>query len=344
MSVEGIQIISTKEEWNALLNSVEQFDFYHTFDYHQLSKQSNEQPILIKYQKDDSIIGLPLLLREIYETEYYDITSVYGYVGSVHKNIGRDFDTSLFQTQLKKYFKEQNIVSVFSRLNPYIDFQENVLLGLGDIITLGDVVNIDITKSVEISRSNYSKSTKSRVNKARKQCYVKKITSDNDINIFVDIYYENMKRLNAKDNYFFDRSYFFDFYKSSDFETEILLVYDDKTDLPIAGSMFVKTNQIIQFHLSGTRDAYLNIAPARVFLDEMRLIGTEEGFKYFNLGGGLGAEKDSLFEFKSSFSKDFKSFKIWRYIVDEEVYEELSNQFSNSEKSQAYFPLYRNNL
>jgi len=344
MSIEGIQIIKAKEQWGALLSEIEQFDFYHTFDYHQLSKQPNEQPILIKYQKGNSIIGLPLLLRRIYETEYYDITSVYGYVGSIHKNIDKDFDKDLFQTQLKKYFKEQNIVSLFSRLNPYIDFQENVLSGLGDIIALGDVVNIDITNSIEVSRSNYSKSTKSRVNKARKQCYVKSIASDADINIFVDIYYENMKRLNAKDSYFFDRDYFFNFYKSSDFETEILLVYDSETDLAIAGSMFVKTNQIIQFHLSGTRDAYLNIAPARVFLDEMRLIGTEDGFRYFNLGGGLGAERDSLFEFKSSFSKDFKSFKVWKYIVNKKAYIDLSNQFSNSEKNQDYFPLYRNGL
>ena len=52
--------------------------------------------------------------------------------------------------------------------------------------------------------------------------------------IFIDIYYENMERLNAKDTYFFDRKYFFDFYKSEEFKTTILMVFDNETDKAIS--------------------------------------------------------------------------------------------------------------
>ncbi|MEP3444069.1 MAG: hypothetical protein ABJN53_04670, partial [Flavobacteriaceae bacterium] len=82
----------------------------------------------------------------------------------------------------------------------------------------------------------------------------------------------------------------------------------------------------------------------------IRTMASDEGFTYFNLGGGVGGNEDSLFRFKSSFSKDFKAFKLWKYIVDQDKYEELvkmKNEIKcntiNSECS-GYFPCYRCNL
>ena len=56
----------------------------------------------------------------------------------------------------------------------------------------------------------------------------------------------------------------------------------------------------------------------------MRVNATNQGFKYYNLGGGLGGKEDSLFKYKSSFSKDFRDFQIWRYEVNKKAYDELS--------------------
>jgi len=66
--------------------------------------------------------------------------------------------------------------------------------------------------------------------------------------------------------------------------------------------MMVKTNNIIQYHISGTKNDHLNLSPIRLLIDEMRLRGTAENYRYFNLGGGLGNNEDELFRFKSSFS------------------------------------------
>ena len=104
----------------------------------------------------------------------------------------------------------------------------------------------------------------------------------------------------------------------------------------------IKTDSIIQYHISGTRDKYLHLTPIRVLIDEMRIRGTEQGYKYFNLGGGLGSSEDSLFNFKASFSKDFKDFKIWKYVVNQSLYENLVKQYSDLNGNQEFFPLYRN--
>jgi len=103
--------------------------------------------------------------------------------------------------------------------------------------------------------------------------------------------------------------------------------------------MFVKTNNIIQYHLSGTRNEHFKIAPSRLLLDEMRIQGTEQNFTYFNLGGGYNGKDDALYNFKSSFSHDVKEFKAWKYISNQKVYDELSKGTKTLDAD--FFPAYR---
>jgi hypothetical protein len=338
-----LQTITDPGEWRNCLKEFNIYDFYHTYDYHQLSKKADEKAVLIQYKNNGTTIAMPLLLRAIPNTNFYDATSVYGYAGPLTNNPTADLDNSYFKEALAAYCEQHKIISIFSRLNPYIPRQEMVLRNMGHIETLGNVVNMDIKQTLEISRSNYSKSTKSRVNKARKQCYTKFAETEEEICAFVDIYHENMNRLEAGSEYYFDYNYFLEFFKSKDFETDIILVHHNETHEAIAGSMFVKTNGIVQFHLSGTKNDFLHIAPARVFLDEMRILATEQKQHYFNLGGGLGGNEDSLFEFKSSFSKDFKPFKLWKFIVDQKAYDQLCRSLDalKLEQNPNFFPLYR---
>ena len=78
----------------------------------------------------------------------------------------------------------------------------------------------------------------------------------------------------------------------------------------------------------------------------MRIKASEQGYKYLNLGGGKGSNEDSLFRFKSSFSKDFQTFKIWKHIVDQDIYEKLTlqnlpGQAAVIQEKISFFPAYR---
>ncbi len=342
--------IETKEKWQEIVESMDDYDFYHTYDYHFISKKEDELPILIVYEENDTIIALPFQKRPILGTPFFDLTSVYGYSGPISKNIDDHFDNNRFVKELNDLLKKLNVISIFSRLHPYIYNQRKILKILGDIEVLGKVVNIDVSQDLAVQRSQYGKSTKNRTNKCRKLCTVKKAISGEEVNTFIDIYYENMDRLSANKDYYFSRTYFLDFLKCKDFETDILLVVHNESNEVIAGSMFVKTKNIVQFHLSGSRTEYLNLAPANLFIDEMRIRATEEGYKIFNLGGGLGSKEDSLFKFKSSFSKNYHDFAVWKYVVDQKIYHELSNPKEdlkladpsyNNQKDSTFFPLYR---
>lgn len=339
-----IEKITKKKDWDALISKFEKYDTYHTHYFHSISCLENETPILIKYTHNDLLVCIPLIIRDVPNTNYKDATSVYGYSGPLLKGDLDRFDQTLFATTFMEFLTENNIITVFSRLNPYIPNQNKLLVGLGDVIALGEVVNIDLKLDLVYQRQNYHRRLKNHVNKSRRHCGVRKATSLEDIELFIEIYVENMTRVKAKKSYFFDNSYYYNLFESKGFETEILLAYEKETDKVIAGAMFFKTNNIIQYHLSGTKDDYLHLMPTKLLIDEMRIKATEEGYTIFNLGGGLEANgEDSLFKFKSSFSKDYHLFHIWKLIINENVYNELILKNKITDLDSNFFPLYRLN-
>ena len=339
-----IDIIREKKIWDGLVEKCDFADFYHSYDYHHASKAKGEEPVLIRYEEDDKTIILPLLFRDIEYSPYKDATSVYGYPGPITKNITSDFDHRLFQKELHRFLQDRNIVSVFSRLNAFIPHQENCLRNLGQIEVLGRVVYIDLTNALDGQWSAYHKRLRTYINKSRKIYTVKKAEELADIESFIELYYENMRRVNANMAYFFERKYFLDLIGSTDFETEVLLALDNETGKVAGGALFTKKNSIVQYHLSGTSERYLDLNPIKLLIDEMRIRGTRSNYSYLNLGGGLGGKEDSLFYFKSGFSKNSTPFKVWKYTVNQNVYDHLVLQRSDiryCEGSLPFFPRYR---
>lgn len=334
-----IEVITNKEEWSSIINEVDAYDFYSTYDYHVISNTNDDRPILIKYTEGDIIIGLPLLIRKIDNTSFFDATSVYGYAGPISKNITENFNNQSFKNELNDFFVDNNIVSVFSRLNPYLPHQNIILRNLGEIKTKGDIVMIDLNKSLEGQRQQFQRRIKSHINSARNLCTIKKADSIGDINAFINLYYENMRRVNAKKSYFFNEEYFHKFRNIENSEIEILLASLNETKEVISGAMFLKTKGIIQYHLSGTNAEHQYIPSLKLLIDEMRIEGTKENYKVFNLGGGLNSKDDSLLRFKKSFSKTLKEFSVWQCIVNKNIYNDLvkSVKVDNFD----FFPAYR---
>ncbi|TNJ46473.1 GNAT family N-acetyltransferase [Tamlana fucoidanivorans] len=337
----NFEVITLKRDWDLFLKDIGHYDFYHTYDYHHLASSNGENPILIKYIENNVIIGLPLLIRDIYSTIYKDATSVYGYVGPISKGVDDNFNNNNFITHLIKYFNANNIISVFSRLNPYLPKQNKILFQVGELTPQGKVICMDLKPSLEKQRGEYRNRLKTYINKARRECSVVVAKTNSDLNTFIDLYYENMDRVNAKKFYYFSKDYFRLLLKSNDFKTTVLLAVHNKTNEIIGGSMFISTKAIIQYHLSGTKAGYSKLNPTKLLIDEMRIMAHQQGLSLFNLGGGLGgSDDDSLFHFKSSFSKQSKQFNLWKWITNKQVYNELVLAKTDNTKKN-YFPLYR---
>ncbi|WP_207763812.1 peptidoglycan bridge formation glycyltransferase FemA/FemB family protein [Flagellimonas pacifica] len=345
-----IEIVEEQGKWNNLLKALAPTDFYHTYAYHCLGSGNHEKPILINYIEEDKIILLPLLVRQIQGTKYKDATSVYGYAGPITKNIDEHFDNTNFKTELRSLFNEMDIISVFTRLHPFFCCQKVCFKDLGTVSNLGKIVYIDLTEKPEIQRQYYHKRLKTYINKAKKNCTVRYASTQKDITMFMDIYHQTMKKHNAKEEYFFDKDYFQKLMNSLEFKSEILLAYENQSGEVIAGALFIKKGEMVHYHLSGTKLEFLHLNPIKFLIDSARTSATAENYKYLNLGGGVGSKEDSLFHFKKSFSKYQKTFQVWKFISDEEIYEEIVKRdqkktcVSNYRDCTDFFPCYRCSL
>ena len=339
-----IEVITDKDTWKEQIDLVANSDFYHTYDYHQLSKNEGEKPVLIKYVDENISLLIPLLIRDIEDLDYRDATSVYGYAGPLVQHSNGPMEVEKFQTAFNQFLYKNNIVSVFSRLHPYIEGQETILNGLGTINALGKVVFIDLRDTIENQRAKFNRRLKTYLNKSRRSCTVIKGDIDEHLEDFKRLYHQNMKRVDADDSYFFTDDYYRNVLLSNEYESELSLCIHNETQEIIGASMFMKKGNMVQYHLSGLSEDHFDLNPIKLIIDEMRIKSTHEGYEFFNLGGGLGSREDSLFRFKSSFSKEFKEFKTWKYIVNEDAYKQLTlnrlgEDFGLSEVE--FFPAYR---
>jgi len=323
--------------WEKIVKSSAIYDFYHTAFYHRID--NNFTSLLFVAEDEDDFIALPLVLRPIDETICADFTSVYGYCGPISSRLDFDFDQKFidfFQAELRKYCTENNVVSLFSRLHPLIS-QQSALVNMGEVSPLNKTVVIDLKLSQEEQKRQYRKSNKSELNQLRRKgFYVEEAKSAEDIDRFLEIYYETMDRVHASPYYYFSKEYFHSFLNNTHFRNKLLVAkFEDKV---IAGAIFTITDKIMQYHLAGTTEEFIRLTPMKLILDEARLLGNDLALDYLHLGGGVGgSDDDSLFKFKSGFSNVYCQFSVWKYILNDKVY----NQLSENKQESSYFPLYR---
>lgn len=342
-----IRVIKEKKLWDDRIRAFAHYDVYHTYDYHHNSIKPEDEPVLLYYDQDGLIISFPLIIRKIPNTSYYDATSAYGYTGPLVEGNIHAANLLNWHYYLELFFKERAIVSVFSSLNPFIENQSLALTQLGQIERHGEIVYLDLEQSESDQWAAMSKTTRRYIGRNKDLFDIREGNTDRDTELFYRIYTKSMDRLNASSQYYFSLSYFKNLLRNDSFKGTFIFAISKETGKEVAGGLFFHTNKnIIQYHLSGTEDAFRYYSPIRSILNHVRKKGSKDGYKYFNLGGGVDSKQDSLFKFKMSYSNFNTPFEVWKYIVNEDVYNELclkNGTLINLERPN-FFPKYRNLL
>jgi len=327
-------------QWSKVVKKCKKFDFYHTQSYHLLEKDN--RPLLFSLKFDDEVLALPLIVRKIPKTEMFDCTSAYGYCGPI-SSVSLDLVSSEiileFHKELINFFNKNNIIAVFSRLHP-LNSKGMFFNEFGIVKDLNKTIAIDLRLTFDEQRKQFRKSNKSELNQLRRNGYEVRIAnSKEDIDVFIAIYNETMERVAAKQEYLFDDEYFYQFLNNTDFTSKLFLAtFENKI---IAGAIFTITNKVMQYHLSGTTQEFIRATPMKLIIDEARILGNELQLEFLHLGGGVGgSDNDSLFNFKSGFSKFECQYQIWQMIIDQNKYDELVIKNGLSTASN-FFPLYR---
>ena len=330
-----ITVIFDQFEWDETLKRIGSFDFYHTYKYHKHVKDKDETPILFFYEEKDNLIAFPFVKREINET-CFDLISVHGKLGPISNINNKNFNNSTFIKEFDQKLKEERIVSIFSKLNPFLKYQKKLLSGLGEVICVGENMFFSPEKSVEERIVKYHKNTRRNLKKIQEKAYVREIKGYDELAFFIEMHYSNMDRLNASKVYYFSEEYFDDLLEYDMTEARIFFAIDKETNEIMAGVMNVKTNDLVQFEIGWTVEKHRKFSPMALLWHEMQSIYNN----YINLGGGPGGREGGVMQAKRRFTKNYIDFEVWKYVVNKEIYDSLCTE-AQLKSGSDFFPLYR---
>jgi len=336
------------EEWNHVIWSLKGCDAYDTAEYHQLATQGRGfSPRLFLFQKENFRIALPMALRPIdsqlcNRQGWIDASSVYGFSGPLSNtdNLPERVRTA-FQRALTADLLRLGVVSVFSRLNPFRP-HDTLLDGLGNVSDAGTVVAIDLTCGDDERFAGYRRNHRQGISRLR-NLHIATTHDDkfSHLNEFNALYLENMVRVGARPFYHFDNDYFESLTRLMPSYT--YLFFNEIDNKIASGALFLNAGDIVHAHLTATNQNFRNLSPLKKLIDDAASFFRNRGCQLLHLGGGTGSRSDSLFHFKTGFSRSQHRFKTWKWIVDRARYESLAsvqNGMSNSEYI-GHFPCYR---
>lgn len=323
-------------------------DFHHLPCYQILSAATGETPRAFWASKGEHQLLIPFLQRPVPveiagQDGLFDIVSAYGYPGPVAT---RGAPTELLREGLVAFasaLAKERIVAGFIRLHTILN-DPDLYEGIGEMVTHGPVVYVDLHKSEgELWADVRSRHVKDIELAKRKFELV--VDGWDRLDDFIVCYHESMARVNADSFYTFSKNYFQSLRDCIGIDRIhlCLLLHEGRV---ACGTLVTEISGLCQYHLSGTSNAYLNDRPSKLMLHLLSSYLKARGNKVFHLGGGVGSARDSLYLFKSGFSRLNADFCTWRLVGDPERYADLMARWRTRSGREpvagdAFFPQYR---
>lgn len=324
--------LNKADEWShfyALLPK-EHRDIYFTPEYYSLYQNYGDgEAVCFVFEKDEELVLYPFLKNPIallgYELskEYYDIQGAYGYNGII-SSTENPILIAAFWDAFDSYCLENDIIAEFTRFHPLLNNQTLASPKMKTIYSR-HTVSLDLSLAEEdIWMKQISSKNRNMIRKAEKEGVT--IVESDDYDTFKRLYDGTMTNLHAEDFYFFPQAYY-DEYKHTFKDDSLLCIamYDGK---PIAGSMFMFSDDYAHYHLSARDRNYSRYAANNLILWYGIRKAKERGCNWFHFGGGTtGNEDDSLLKFKKEYSKNLCEFWIGKRIHNQIVYDQIKEQW-----------------
>ena len=313
------------------------------------------------YKCDHGMVLYPFLIRKINDLKFfqqiktteifYDITSPYGYGGPLLKpcsKSNKDLLVDGFTKEFSLFCEKNNIVTEFIRFHPLMENHVNFINRL-EIEKMNSIIYVDLSQTEEELWRDYKGNNRKNIKKAKRN-NVEIIVDEKYefLDEFIDIYYETMKKNNAKKYYYFPK-FFFEYIRDS-LNNNFALFVSKIDERIISVELAIYDKEIIYSFLGGTLSEYFPLRANNLLKHNLILWAKEKNIKYYLIGGGYHPG-DGIFEYKHSFSKNgIKDFFVGRKIYNIEKYEMfekslekylIDKNLSVDLKGIKYFPSYR---
>lgn len=347
-------LLPTDIQWSEMLSEAD-YDFYHLPCYVKLSSSLDHGDARAFHTKLASgQLLIPLLVRELpsdihLDKVLFDATSPYGFSGPLFSNNISPTDAIKGIKDFIEFGNQVGLISTFLRLHPVLRndiwqtfSNQNEKLR---IIHHGATVSIDLTREISQLDDHLRRNHLQNIKKLIALGFKSRIDHWEDYSAIKQIYYQTMARCRAKEYYYFNDAYFDKLRQCLPDSLHICSIISPDGEIAGAG-VFIKTENLVQAHLSATADKFIALAPSKFMFYEVRNWAKNAGATMFHLGGGVGGERDSLYSFKRGFATNEHDFMTVGIIHDPGAYRkacDASRQGSHSQvmTNREYFPSYR---
>ncbi len=306
--------------------------------------ESKKMIAFVLEEKGESVAIMPMILRPIPHSEYWDAISPYGYSGPLFKENLEQSLINLFWNTIDQWYVENKVVAEFIRFS----LTGNHTNYSGDCVhTLTNVCG-NLKNNFEDQWESFGKKVRNNYRKAESngltfQFFDADGLSPEVINDFYRIYFKTMQRNNASDFLFFSNHFFQNMVLNHKKDFSIAMVYTEGK--PISTELHIHYNNCVYAFLGGTDSDFFHMRPNDFLRVEVIKWAIANRKRKYILGGGM-KDDDGLFRSKKAFfPKDEDcSFFTGRKVINKEMYDALVLKAINERgitQDDSYFPLYR---
>ncbi|MFM2207332.1 MAG: hypothetical protein RL213_1307 [Bacteroidota bacterium] len=330
---DGFTVLTTgdADEWDRCLSLLPESvrDIHFTAAYHRMYEANGDgSGRLFCFMDNGRVFLYPFLIRPVPEglvpEECFDISSPYGYSGPLSSSEDSDF-LAAADAALRSYCRSTRVVTEFIRFHPLVDNFRFMMQAVDlEVIHLRDYIAVKVAQSEEDQLTSYASRNRNTLRKAMREGVV--VRSSDDFSVFVSLYLENMRQLNAAPMYFFSGA-FFGHLEQLSRQGGCSLVAEHE-GAAVGAAVFLYSGAYGHYYLASANPAGRALGAGNLLLHEGINRCRESGVRLVHLGGGLtGASDDPLLAFKKSFSPDTVPYYIGRRVHDEETCRRLVQEW-----------------
>ncbi len=324
------------DAWDGLLEELGWDDAYLSRAYVESAALLEAgRPAFLHLGSEGGDVAFACLVRPIPGADgLADATTPYGFGGPVA--VGDDPPVAAFWELYEAWASENAVVSTFIRFHPLVANQAYAPPGAA-VERLADAATWRLDGDGELF-ADMHRSHRNKCRKARGAGIdVRLETAPRELDDFVALHEDTMRRRGASAFYFFPAEYWEAL--AAGFGDRLVRLDARLDGELVASELCLAGRRWLHYHMGVTSEAGRSLGAANVLVYEAARWGREAGLEELNLGSGLGGREDSLWEFKQRFSPHpGREFWIAKLVHDEAAYVRLAGEAARGD---GFFPAYR---
>jgi serine/alanine adding enzyme len=307
-------------EWDGLMRKLGVSDVYYSRGFVEASAPlAGGKATFLHLDGEGGHVVFPCVMR----ADPVDVVTPYGYGGPLAVGDAPDFAPAY-----EAWCERRGVLATFVVFHPLFGNTWSWWTG-----AIADTVAWPLEAPFDAMDSHHRR----RVRRARRDgLEASVVAAPEELDGFVAVYEQTMRRRDAADFYLFDDAYW------DALVRDVPLVrVDVRRDGELVSSMLgMGEPPWLHYHLGGTTEEGMRHGASHLALYSLAEWGAEHGYTKLHLGGGVGGREDSLRDYKRRFAPEgLVPAAIGKAVHDEAAY--LERAGADAIDWDGFFPAYR---